>query len=65
MKSGQVIAMAHKENNLYILDASPFILEYAYMVITNDINTLIKSTDVPIHHALIASTNSTTGTTAI
>ena len=65
MKSGQVISMAHKENNLYILDASPFILEYAYMVITNDINTLIKSADVPIYHALIASTNSTTGTTAI
>jgi len=65
MKSGQVITMAHEENNLYILDASPFIPEYAYIVITNDINTLIKSTNVPIHHALIASTNSATGTTAI
>jgi len=65
MKSGQVIAMAHEENNLYILDASPFIPEYAYMVMTNDINTLIKSADVPIHHALVASTNSATGTTTI
>ena len=65
MKSGQVIAMAHEENNLYILNASPFIPEYAYMVITNDIDTLIKSINVPIHHALIASTNSATGTTAI
>jgi len=65
MKSGQVITMAHEENNLYILDVSPFIPEYAYMVITNDIDTLIKSADVSIHHALIASTNSATATTAI
>ena len=65
MKSGQVIMMAHEENNLYILNASLFIPEYAYMVMTNDIDTLIKSTDVSIHHALIASTNSATGTTAI
>jgi len=65
MKSGQVIAIAHEENNLYILNASPFISEYAYMVMTNDIDTLIKSTDIPIHHALVASTNSATGTTAI
>ena len=57
--------MAHEENNLYILDASPFISEYAYMVMTNDIDTLIKSANVPIHHALIVSTNSTTSTTAI
>jgi len=65
MKSGQVIAMAHEENNLYILNASLFIPEYAYMVMTNDIDTLIKSADIPIHHALVASTNSATGTTAI
>jgi len=65
MKSEQVIAMAHKENNLYILNALLFIPEYAYMVITNDIDTLIKSADVPIYHTLIASTNSATGTTAI
>jgi len=65
MKSGQVIATAHEENNLYILDASLFIPEYAYMVMTNDIDTLIKSVNIPIHHALAASTNSATGTTAI
>ena len=57
--------MAHEENNLYIFDASPFIPEYAYMVIINDVDTLIKSADIPIHHALVASTNSTTSTTAI
>jgi len=65
MKSEQVIATAHEENNLYILDASPFIPEYAYMVMTNDIDTLIKFADIPIHYALVASTNSATGITAI
>ena len=65
MKLEQVIAMAHEENNLYILNASPFIPGYAYIVMTNDINTFIKSANVPIYHALIASTNSATSTTAI
>jgi len=65
MKSEQVIAMAHEENNLYIFDVLLFIPEYVYIVMTNDINTLIKSADVPIHYALVVSTNSATGTTAI
>jgi len=65
MKLEQVIAMAYEENNLYILNASPFIPGYAYIVMTNDINTFIKSANVPIYHALIASTNSATSTTAI
>ena len=62
MKSGQVIATAHEENNLYILDTSLFTPEYAYIVMTNDINTLIKCADVSTHYALIASTSSATGT---
>ena len=64
MKLGQVIATAHEENNLYILDASPFTPECAYIVMTNNINTLIKCTDISTH-ALIVSTSSATSTAVI
>jgi len=61
-KSGQVITTAYKKNNLYILDTLPFIPEYIYIVTTNNINTLIKSTNAFAHHAFTTSTSSSTGT---
>ena len=64
-KSGQVITTVYKENNLYILDALPFIPECVYIVTTNNINTLIKSTDASAHYAFTTSTSSSTGTITI
>ena len=61
IKLGQVVANAHEENNLYILDASLFTPKCTYITIMDNVDTLINSMDISSHHALVISTNSSTG----
>jgi len=75
IKLGQVITIAHEENNLYILDVLLFIPEHVYVITTDNTDALINFIDVsnkalitdlvPLHYDFTVSTNISTSLVTI
>ncbi|KAF5363875.1 hypothetical protein D9756_000060 [Leucocoprinus leucothites] len=71
IKSGEVIATAREEGNLYVLNAAPLTSEHTYITTRSDLDSLLCSIDISENAsevdstipqtALVASTNTSTG----